>query len=132
MTRALLVLHNDEIRAKAIRWIRGVAPDTRVEFKAPKRTLDQNSKMWVLLGEVAAQVPWHGLRLSADDYKILFLDALKREVRMVPNLDGNGFVSLGRSSSDLSKGEMADLITLIEIFGDKHGVVFCEPERDAS
>jgi hypothetical protein len=129
MSRALLVLHNDEIRAKAIRWIRGVAPDTRVEFKAPKRTLEQNSKMWVLLGEVAAQVPWHGLRLSADDWKLLFLDALKREVRMVPNLENSGFVSLGRSSSDLSKGEMTDLIELIGEFGARHGVKFCEPEE---
>jgi hypothetical protein len=130
MSRALLVLHNDEIRAKAMRWIRGVPKDSRVEFKAPKRSLDQNSKMWVLLGEVAAQLPWHGIKLSADDWKLLFLDALKREVRMVPNLDGNGFVSLGRSSSDLSKSEMADLITIIQEFGARHGVVFNEPEAD--
>jgi hypothetical protein len=63
----------------------------------------------------------------ADDWKLLFLDSLKRELRMVPNLDGNGFVNLGRSSSDLSKGEMADLITIIEQFGANHGVVFHEP-----
>jgi hypothetical protein len=131
MSRALLVLANDDIRAKAIRWIRGVPKDSRIEFKAPKRTLDQNSKMWCLLGEVAAQVPWHGLKLSADDWKLIFLDALKREVRMVPNIDGNGFVNLGRSSSDLSKEEMGDLITLIFEFGARHCIEFHEPERAA-
>lgn len=129
MSRALLVLANDDIRAKAVRWIRGLPKDSRVEFKAPRRSLDQNSKMWALLSEVATQLPWHGLRLTADDWKLIFLDALKREVRMVPNLDGNGFVSLGRSSSDLSKEEMGDLISLIQEFGARHGVVFSEQER---
>jgi hypothetical protein len=43
---------------------------------------------------------------------------------MVPNIDGNGFVSLGRSSSDLSVGEMSDLIELILMFGAKHNVKF--------
>lgn len=128
MTRALLVLSSPDIRQKAARWASKLPDGTRVEFKAPKRTLDQNSKLWAALTDVATQLPWHGIKLSADDWKLLFLDALKRELRMVPNLDGNGFVNLGRSSSDLSKGEMADLITLIEQFGAAHGVVFHDPE----
>ena len=131
MSRALLVLANDDIRAKAIRWINGLPKDSRIEFKAPKRTLDQNAKMWAMLTEVATQVPWHGLRLSSEDWKLIFLDALKREVRMVPNLDGNGFISLGRSSSDLSKGEMADLIELIAAFGATHDVRFADDGRAA-
>ena len=129
MSRALLVLSSDEIRRKALHWVKIAPPETRIEFKKPRRSLDQNAKMWALLSEIAAQLPWHGLRLSADDWKLIFLDALKREVRMVPNLDGNGFVSLGRSSSDLSKEEMADLITIILEFGARHGVTFSEPER---
>jgi hypothetical protein len=127
MSRALLVLHTPAIRSKAKRWIDGLPQDSRVEFKAPRRSLDQNSKMWAMLSEVAAQLPWHGLRLSAEDWKLIFLDALKREVRMAPNLDGTGFVNLGRSSSDLSKEEMADLITIIQEFGARHGVEFFEP-----
>lgn len=124
MTRALLVLSSPDIRQKAARWASKLPDGTRVEFKAPKRTLDQNSKLWAALTDIATQLPWHGIRLAAEDWKLLFLDSLKRELRMVPNLDGNGFVNLGRSSSDLSKGEMADLITLIEQFGANHGVVF--------
>ena len=69
------------------------------------------------------------LRHGADDWKLLFLDALKRELRMVPNLDGTGFINLGRSSSDLSKGEMSDLMTLIEEFGARHGVKFGDVEE---
>lgn len=80
-----------------------------------------------MLTDVAAQVKWHGLKLTPDDWKLIFMDALKREVRMVPNLDGNGFVSLGRSSSDLSKSEMSDLMELIHEFGARNDVKFSDP-----
>lgn len=127
MSRATIILHGTQDRAKASNWIAKAPAGTRVEFKRPKRTLDQNSKMWAMLTEIAVQLPWHGISLSPDDWKLLFLDAMKREVRMVPNIDGNGFVSLGRSSSDLSKDEMSDLIELIYAFGAQRGVVFREP-----
>jgi len=124
MTRAVIVLNQDTERQKAARWAAKLPEGTRIEFKAPKRSIPQNDRMWAMLTDVATQLKWHGLRLTADDWKLIFLDALKREVRLVPNMDGNGFVSLGRSSSDLSKAEMADLIDLISSFGANHGVVF--------
>lgn len=127
MSRATLILRSKSDREKAASWCMRAPDDTRVEFKRSKRTIPQNSIMWALLSEVAEQVLWHGLRLHADDWKLIFLDAMKREVRMVPNIDGNGFVSLGRSSSDLSKDEMSDLIEIIYAFGAQRGVVFSEP-----
>ena len=131
MSRALLILSNPAVRQRAAAWVAKAPAMTRLEFKAPKRTLPQNARMWAMLSDVAAQVKWHGLRLSAEDWKLMFLDALKREVRMVPNLDGNGFVNLGRSSSDLSVAEMGDLMELIAAFGANHGVVFHADERAA-
>lgn len=127
MTRALISLATDADRAKATKWIAQAPEGTRVEFKKPRRSIPQNDRMWAMLTDVAYQVPWHGLRLSPDDWKLIFLDALKRELRMVPNLDGSGFINLGRSSSDLSKEEMADLIDLIGMFGANHGVKFHDP-----
>lgn len=132
MTRAVLVLANDQVRERAVNWCRKVPVGTRLEFKAPRRSLSQNARLWAMLTDVAKQVPWHGLRLSPDDYKLLFLDALKREVRLVPNLDSNGFVSLGRSSSDLTKEEMGDLFSLIEAFGATHGVIFHDNPQGAT
>ena len=134
MSRALVTLWRREDRERAHRWIDGVPNGTRVEFKEAKRSTDQNAKMWACLTDISGQVQWHGLKLSPDDWKLIFLDALKREVRMVPNIDGNGFVSLGRSSSDLSKAEMSDLIELIHAFGASHSVKFhgaSDLEREA-
>ncbi len=130
MGRAAIVLRTDDSRRRALAWVRKAPDGTRVEFKAAKRTTDQNSKLWAALTEVATQLPWHGVKLTASDWKLIFLDALKRELRVVPNLDGTGFVNLGRSSSDLSKEEMGDLLTLIESFGASHGVAFNDPMAD--
>lgn len=127
MSRVTLVLASRAIRERACRWIMSAPLNTRVEFKEARRSLPQNARMWAMLTDVARQVPWHGITLSPDDWKLIFLDALKREVRMVPNLDGNGFVNLGRSSSDLSKAEMTDLIELIFAFGAQRGIEWSDP-----
>lgn len=124
MTRATIPVWRDADRERAARWAMQAPVGTRIEFKAPKRSIPQNDRMWAMLTDVATQLPWHGIKLSPDDWKLIFLDALKRELRMVPNIDGSGFVNLGRSSSDLSKAEMIDLMTLIEAFGASHNIVF--------
>jgi hypothetical protein len=131
MTRQLFVLWNEAMRAKAAAVIASAPKETRVEVKLPKRTLPQNALLWACLTDLSEQVTWHGLKLSADDWKLIMLDGLKSELRLVPNINGNGFVNLGRSSSDLTVGEMADLITLVQAFGANHGVAFGDQRRAA-
>ncbi|KQV28141.1 NinB family protein [Rhizobium sp. Root1203] len=133
MGRALLVLANADFRQKAIDWIRRAPMDTRVEFKGPKRTLPQNDRMWAMLTDLSGQLAWHGKRLAPDDWKLVMLDALRREtheqLRIVPNTDGTGFVNLSTSSSDLSKEEMTALIEIIFAFGADHRVEWSEPQQ---
>lgn len=131
MSRATVIIHGKDDRIKAMRWIEKAPYGTRVEFKASKRSIPQNDRMWAMLTDVAAQLTWHGVKLSPADWKLVFLDALKREMRLVPNIFGNGFVNLGRSSSDLSKQEMSDLFEIIQAFGAQHGVVFHD-DREAA
>lgn len=132
MSRALIVLNSNHDREKAIHWIKNLPGGTRVEFKHSKRSLPQNDRMWAMLTDVANQLTWHGQKLKPDDWKLMFLDALKQEVRAVPNLAGNGFVNLGRSSSDLSKSEMSDLMEIIAAFGAEHGVEFHDDRKEAA
>lgn len=127
-TRALLTLINDDIRARAIHWIRSLPTGTRVEFMAPLRTLPQNKKMWAMLRDVADQVRHHGLKLSDDDWKDIFATSLKRELRLVPNLEGDGLVTLGRSTSNFSVEEMSFMIELMLAFGAANGVTWTDPQ----
>ena len=132
MSRALVILNRASDRERVQAWAAKAPWGTRVTFQEARRTTDQNARMWAMLTEVARQVKWHGQRLSADDWKLVFMAALKQELRIVPNLDGTGFVQLGRSSSSLSVGEMGDLMDLIAAFGAREGVTFAEPERVAA
>lgn len=132
MKRAMIVVKGNAERARAAKWCAQAPAGCRIEFKAPKRTIPQNDRMWAMLTEIARQVPWHGEKLTPEDWKLVFLDALKREVRTVPNIEGDGFVNLGLSSSDLSKEEMSDLIELIFQFGALRGVAFQEETSTAA
>ena len=132
MSRALVILDSPVARQRAASWCMRLPHGTRAEFKESKRTLPQNDRLWAMLTDVARQVAWHGRQMKPDAWKLVFLDALKREVQAVPNLDGTGFVNIGRSSSDLSKSEMGDLMELIAAFGAQHGVIFHDTERAAA
>ena len=128
MSRALIILRTTADRAKASNWIAKGPAGTRVEFKSPKRSLPQNDKMWAMLTEVAEQQDWHGVKLTTNGWKDLFLDALGREMKLVPNLDNTGFVNIGKSSSDLSVEEMTNMIELMFAFGANpdHPVTFSD------
>jgi hypothetical protein len=132
MSRYAFTLHSAADRANVLRVISAAPAGTRVEVKAVKRSSDQNSRFWAMLTDVALQLPWHGQKLRPDDWKLIFLDALKRERRLVPNIDGNGFVDVARSSSDLSKSEMSDLMEIIAMFGAQHGVKFHDDAEQAA
>lgn len=126
MSRAQLTLSGRADRDTALKWVEQAPAGTRVIFKESKRSTDQNSKLWAMLTEVATQLDWHGQKLSPDSWKLLFLDALTNEMKLVPNLNGTGYVNLGRSSSNLSKSEFSDLLELIHEFGARHDVKFSE------
>ena len=130
MSRALLVLYNDEIRAKAAKWIAGAPKDTRVTFQGPKRSLPQNSRMWAMLTDISTQADHHGRKYTTDEWKAIFLSALGQEMKFVPSLDGKTFIPIGHSSSNLSVQEMTDMIELMFSFGAQHGVVFHEPAEE--
>ena len=94
-----------------------------VEVKPLTRTIEQNKILWAMLTDISEQINWHGNKLSNEDWKHIFSAALSQQ-RVVPNIDGNGFVVLGKSTSKMSVAEMSDMIELIQAFGAQHNVKF--------
>jgi len=127
MSRLFFVLRNDRIRENAINEIREAKDDSRVEIKAPVRSLDQNSKMWAMLTDISQQLELKGEKYPPEDWKTLILHEMGKETRFIPSLDGHGFVPLGVSSSKLSKQEMSDLIEYIYALGSQQNVIWSEP-----
>lgn len=130
MIRPPIQLNSPTLRQFAASYILDAAPDgCVVEFKERTRSLEQNARMWAMLDDVSAQVDWYGKKLSNEDWKTVFTASL-RNTRVVPTIDGDGFVPLGMSTSKMSVAEMAALMGLIEAFGAQRGVVFSLPEND--
>lgn len=132
MSRLRFVLHTDLVRQNAVNAVLAAKPESIVTVQGPQRTLPQNRKMHVMIQEVADQVDWDGARRSLDNWKRRFMDALDRhlshESEILSSLDGDGYVRLNRSTTDLSIAECEQMIELISYFGAEHGVVFHEPE----
>jgi hypothetical protein len=122
-----VILAGDTQRQWACQLIGEAQPYSVVTIRAPTRSTLQNARLWAMLSDVAVQVEWHGLKLSSHDWKDMFTAAL-RKARIVPGLDGAGFVALGLRTSQMTVAEMGDLMTLMEAFGAEKGVVWSEPE----
>lgn len=98
-----------------------------VEVRADTRSLASNRLLWQRLTELSEQVPWHGAHLSAADFKVMLTASLRKQ-RVVPNIEGNGFVVLGERTSQYTQAEMTELLDLIEAFGSERGVHFRDHE----
>lgn len=129
MTRALLTLTSEAVRMRAKRWLSQAPLGTRVEFRAPRRSIPQNDRMWCLLTAVSAQLLWHGQKYTAAEWKDYFMHAYRGE-KWMPFEDG-GMIPIGRSTSSLSRAEHSELTALIEAFAARHGVHLAEQTEAA-
>jgi hypothetical protein len=125
MARAVVQIKSKADRNLIERWAHGVPDGTTVEFRAPRRSIDQNALMWSLLGQISKQVDWYGQKLSSEDWKDVLTASLRR-TRVVPGIDVGTFVPLGMRTSQMTKEEISDLLELIMAFGAEKGVAFRE------
>lgn len=95
-----------------------------------QRSLDQNSKMWAMLADVARQskLVINGQQVQAlpEDWKDVFTAALRKENRMALGIDG-GVVFLGMRTSRMKKAEFRDLIEIIYAYGSEQKIYWSEP-----
>ena len=72
-------------------------------------------------GDLAAQLSWHGNRLTKDDWRHMLAGTMLGW-RMMPAIDRGegaaGFIMLGGSSLNLSKSQAAEAITQALVIGD--------------
>ena len=103
MTRFSRKLRTPHDRAVAHRAIER-APDGYVcDVGEETRTLRQNNAIHGLITQIMRQRPTHnGVKFSMAAYKAVFMAGIGEEVEWVPNLDGNGMVPVGLSTSALS------------------------------
>ena len=129
MTHLPYFLVSEQVKRNACAAIMAIEPNAdspmMVQIKEKTRNQEQNSLMWVLLGQLAQKTTWHGMKLSAEEFKDLLSAGLVKS-KVVPNIEGNGFVILGQRTSKMTKKDFSELIELIYAFGAQNGVVFDE------
>jgi hypothetical protein len=118
------ILSHDQARRNALQYIAQAPAGYCVTVGEPTRSLEQNALMWPLLQKLADQVVWHGVKLSADDWKDMLTASLRKQ-RAVPGIDG-GFVVFGERTKTYTKAQLSELIELIYAFGAQHDIQFDE------
>jgi hypothetical protein len=121
-----VILRGDSQRALACDLIRRAPVDAVVTIKEATRNLDQNAKLWAMLSDISRAKP-EGRAWVPETWKAAFMHSLGHQVQFCEGLDGAGPFPLGFRSSRLSKRQFADLITVVQEYGDRHGVAWSEP-----
>lgn len=117
-------VHN-EARRRAAEYCMNAPEGSIAEFKDATRTLEQNAKMWPMLTDISQQVEWYKNWLSKEEWKDFF-SAIILKQRVVPNMEGTGFIAVGGRTSKMGKKLFAEMIELMYAFGAEHGVVWSE------
>ena len=127
MTQTVIIRGQGQ-RDLAKRLIDAVPIDGVVRVSDPKRTLDQNARMWAMISDVSRAKP-NGRMATPETWKALFMHACGHAVQFELGLDGQPF-PVGFQSSKMTVSQMRDMIEFIYEYGSRHNVLWSEPERE--
>ncbi len=122
--RGTLRIITPKTRSRVAQEVMNIPDGFEVVIREPTRSLDSNARMWAMLTDISHACP-DGRKHSPEVWKALFMHALQYEVRFEQGLNGEPF-PVGFRTSRLNKGQMADLITFISEYGDRHQVQWSE------
>ena len=77
------------------------------------RSGQANKLMWVKLHELERTRRWHGRKLAASNWKHLITAGMEQKV-VVPNIAGDGFVVLGKATSNMTVKQMNLVIEMAD------------------
>ena len=116
-----VILIDEARRERACQLVRKAPDGFVMTIAEPRRTSDQNAKMWAMLSELSAARP-QGRCWAPDQWKAAFLDACGHRPIYQEALEGGAFICTGYKSSKLTVAEMRDVIECIYEFCARHDV----------
>lgn len=124
----VVTLRSDVQRAYACRLIAEAQDDSVVSISPPRRSADQNSKLWSMLTDISRQKPG-GRVATPDTWKALAMHAAGFAVQFELGLNGQPFPS-GYRTSRMTKAEMSLLIEWLFAYGAEVGIKWSEPHAN--
>lgn len=137
------ILREERDRRFAIVAVQRAPLGMAVEIKKPKRSTEQNRRLWAMLSAIAGDPDsnsaprWAGRTWDTEDWKDILLHAYLTDKRperagtMVPGLNG-GVVVLGRvGTSDLTTEQFSEFMDMIVAWMDQHSppIIWAEQEQ---
>jgi hypothetical protein len=119
-----VALSNPHSRLRAHALIDRAPPSYVCKVEAPRRTGEQNDKLWAMLTDVSLSKP-QGRKHTPEMWKCIFMQACGHEVQFLHGLDGLPFPA-GFRSSRMTKAQMSELIEFISAWGAENGVRWSE------
>ena len=139
--RLVMRLHNAQQGHSAIQqawahakgWLLAGGQRLVLEIKPETRSDAQNRLLHAMLGDIAAQVEWAGAKRDVEVWKRLLVAAWCRarreQVELLPALDGHGVDIVFRRTSQLTRGECAELCDFIGAWCAENGVELREARQ---
>jgi hypothetical protein len=98
-----------------------------LEVKDASKSREQERLYHELIGQIAKQAQHVGSKWSADDFKRLLVDQFAREIgltgaKIIPNLDGTGFVQLGVQTRKFTVDQGSQFIEWLYAWAANNGV----------
>ena len=141
--RRIVFLVGDRQRQYAKQLIDEVPLGWMVTLQEHVKNREQEQRYHAMVNDIAKQCRFMDADLSREDWKRLLIDAfarikaaegnpLKGSGRILPSLDGSGFVQLGVQSRDFKKSEASEFIEYLFAFGAEHDppVIWSDPSTD--
>lgn len=82
--------------------------------QTPKRTDEQSRRLWAIASDIAKSgKEWGGLKLSKENWLRLLVAGVYKQ-KLVPSLNGDGFVFVNASTSRMTKAQISEVIAFAE------------------
>ena len=102
-----------------------------VDVRLESKTSPQERLYHTYIGKISKQASHLNCKFCKDDWKRFLVDAYLRETkqesgRILPNLDGSGFVQLGLQTRKFNKKQASEFVTWLEAWCAENGVILDE------
>ncbi len=95
---------------------------------APRRSEEASKKLWSIATDISKSgKEWGGIRLSKNNWFRLLTAAVYGQ-KMVPDLNGNGFVFVDARTSRMTNAQISEVIAFAESWAAEQGIELSDEE----
>ena len=97
----------------------------------PRRSEEASRKLWAIASDISRSgYEWGGIKLSKNNWFRLLTAAVYGQ-KMVPDLNGNGFVFVDARTSRMTNAQISEVIAFAEAWCAANSIELSDEDSDA-